>query len=121
MTSPQHVRLTCLLKFPVYRYLYPPTQEYGDDFTRLAVPGDAARTEWGRGGGGGEDKMYPEQSIAEHYRQDFAFSAVSGARGRCESSERPPMASKAAQASVTSPLGELAQDAGRAEEAVADV
>lgn len=71
--------------------------------------------------GGREDKMSPEQSIAEHYRDDFAFNAFSGARGRCESSERLRIASKAAQANVTSPFGKVAQEAERAEEPVPDV
>ena len=37
MTSSQHVHLTCLLRFPVYRYLYPPTHENSNDFTRLQL------------------------------------------------------------------------------------
>lgn len=37
MTSSQHVHLTCVLRFPVYRYLYPPTHENSNDFTRLEL------------------------------------------------------------------------------------
>lgn len=34
MTSSHHVHLTCLLRFPVYRYLYPPPHVNSNDFTR---------------------------------------------------------------------------------------
>lgn len=34
MTSSHHVHLTCLLGFPVYRYLYPPPHVNSNDFTR---------------------------------------------------------------------------------------
>lgn len=35
MTSSHLVHLTCLLRFPVYYYLYPPTHENSNDFIRL--------------------------------------------------------------------------------------
>lgn len=50
MTPSQRVHLTCLLRFPVYRYLYPLTRENSSGFTRLALPGGGLQSEAGRWG-----------------------------------------------------------------------
>lgn len=78
MTPSQRAHLTCLLRFPVYRYLYPLAHEYSNGFARLAV---LVVHRLRRVDGAHKDKMYPKDEIADQYGDDFAFIAFSGALG----------------------------------------